>query len=1025
MPFQKDDKVRYDYDNSVGVITGQVHGNRWQVRFNAGQSPFIPEENLELIKETQNMFDYLQEGKFQGIKDFRRTIYRYRLTGELTNIFYSMNNSSTKFMAHQFIPVIKFLESYTNRLLIADEVGLGKTIESMYIWEELKTRSNAKRLLIVVPSVLSFKWQSDLKKFFNIDAQIVSAQNQNKGDTLLQHIEYALSNPIKESFSLIISLEGLRISSKVKDLLEDNIDNNKIFDLVIIDEAHNMRNSGTKSFKTGALLRDTSNNLLLLSATPIQTGSDNLFNLLNLLSPEDFYNKIPFDMQLKENIPLVQLTNAIDSNSDKKIISKKLEETLSEDIFSADEDLISIKQNFENILQSVSKRVETVQKLKEKYFYNNFVTRTRKRDVMEDKTERKAMTIDFRLSDTEKEFYARVTAFLKSKKNDNDTLSIFRLIARQRQMASCMPAALKSWRETSKEKGYELTDEESSIFSDIWGDNEDEIKAFSMPTFDDINLEKLEKDDSKFNEFLKYVKEITEKNPEEKIVVFSFFRNTVSYLFEKLNAEGISSVFIMGGMTGAEKDTQIKDFRDKNIKVLVSSEVGSEGIDLQFAKYEVNYDLPWNPMRLEQRIGRIDRIGQKSPQIYILNAFCSDTIEDKILKRLYERIELFKNTLGDVEEILGKEIQDLEIDVFNSDYQTQEEIDNRTAQVEKAILNKQRINKSLEMEAGNLSAYQNFILKNIKSSYDNFRRVTPEELIFTVKDFLNENFPGSSAENSKYRDCAKIVLSQEARDSLSLFMRRNSIFSMTRLTSERSGTLCSFNAKIANELGKIYKESVDINHPLIKWILSILREESLYTSGCSAISIEQKKLSQLENIETGVYPYYIQQWQASGVKNTNELHFFLIKAGENIPVDNVMAERILTNALLYGNTYDTNNIFQEDFEKSIESLNSLIDYAWKEFSDFESSQKISNRSLFEEQKKYIQKTSEAKIQKRQGILENMRFEGQSERILKMQIGLIDSMKQDAEDRIRRLSEKMNCQINPSEIATGLLYITEK
>ena len=153
MEFSSGQQVVYEYDNRSGIITGLRRGDRWQVKFSDGENMYIPGDKLIAV-EDNDMFSNFSAGRFRGIDDLKRIMYKYRLSGELTNILYSMSNSATRFMPHQFIPVTKFLESYTDRLLIADEVGLGKTIESMYIWEELRARLNAKRLLIVVPAIL-------------------------------------------------------------------------------------------------------------------------------------------------------------------------------------------------------------------------------------------------------------------------------------------------------------------------------------------------------------------------------------------------------------------------------------------------------------------------------------------------------------------------------------------------------------------------------------------------------------------------------------------------------------------------------------------------------------------------------------------------------------------------------------------------------------------------------------------------------------------------------------------------------
>ena len=164
--FEQGDKVRYS-NGDVGEITGRRRGEDWQVRFSGVETLWIHSSKLEKVGSNEDMLDLFQQGKFRGVSDYRRRLYRYRLSGELTNLMYSMNNAETEFLPHQFIPVTKFLESYTDRLLIADEVGLGKTIEAMYIWEELLARKNAKRLLVVVPAVLRYKWQRDMKKFWN------------------------------------------------------------------------------------------------------------------------------------------------------------------------------------------------------------------------------------------------------------------------------------------------------------------------------------------------------------------------------------------------------------------------------------------------------------------------------------------------------------------------------------------------------------------------------------------------------------------------------------------------------------------------------------------------------------------------------------------------------------------------------------------------------------------------------------------------------------------------------------------
>lgn len=1021
MDFNTGQQVVYEYDNRVGTITGLQHGGKWQVKFADGDNLYIPGEKLSPV-ENDDMFSSFSEGRFRGIDDLKRVMYRFRLSGELTNILYSMSNSATRFMPHQFIPVTKFLESYTDRLLIADEVGLGKTIESMYIWEELRARINAKRLLIVVPAILRFKWKMDIKQYFGIDAQVVSAQNSDNGSSLLDYIEDSLKYPQKENFEVIVSLEGLRTAEEIKKLLRENRDIRKIFDLIIIDEAHYLRNSSTKGFEVGELLRDVSEGFLLLSATPIQTGSENFFNLLRLLSDEEFHNKANFEMQLAENYPLVKLASAIDENADIDTVKSLLQASLSSPAYKRDSDLLELIKTIDNVMASTGKRVETVSKIRSKYFYDQFVTRTRKRDVIENRTERKVASINYPLSALERDFYDQVTEYLKSKGDRANIFNNFSLITRQRQMASCMPAALKSWRSAI---GEDYSDEDDSLFADEDMKNGNPFQSVKMPYFDNVDLSELIEQDTKFHCVLQMIQSLLRDNPNEKIVIFSFFRGTVEYLYRQLTRAGIRSIQIRGGMKDIEKTECLMDFRDRSINVLVSTEVGSEGIDLQFAKYEINYDLPWNPMRLEQRIGRLDRIGQESPNIYIFNAFCQDTIEDRILSRLYDRIQIFKDSIGDLEEILGEVIQSLELDVFLNDYQSDEDIEQRTLQVEKAIIKKQMINKDLEMKSGMLSVYQSFVMNNIKSVHDSLRRITSEELMFTVQDFLNSRYHGSTVERARMADSAVVRLSPHAADSLLKYIKESEHQTTTALCNVRQGTLCCFSNRKENDKERnIYREIVDINHPLVKWIVNNIKMENAFSSCCTAVQISKRELPDGLDVQTGLYTFYIQQWLADGARRLNELHYFLNNASTKRMLDPAVAELVLTATVLRGESFDMSRFFSDDLTRAADAVNLLINEAWDQFDSFEKSHSAQNRDTIKNQEQYLRRTTAKKIEGYQAIIDEMRLKSNNERVIRMWEGRVKRASEIMEEQIRRLNSKFDCPITCGDVAVGILVIKE-
>jgi SNF2-related domain len=170
-----------DNPGKQGVTTGRYMGSgdrlKVEVQFGENEIPFKPASSLEICPAAEALpLELLCRGEFGNVDDLRRLLTLEKVRGHLTNVLYSMESSNTDFYPHQFKPVLKFLESSEGRLLIADEVGLGKTIEAVYIWKELQAREQAQRLLIVCPAMLLDKWRSDLRHRFNILADVVTSR---------------------------------------------------------------------------------------------------------------------------------------------------------------------------------------------------------------------------------------------------------------------------------------------------------------------------------------------------------------------------------------------------------------------------------------------------------------------------------------------------------------------------------------------------------------------------------------------------------------------------------------------------------------------------------------------------------------------------------------------------------------------------------------------------------------------------------------------------------------------------------
>jgi len=526
-----------------------------EVVYGPNERQFVRAALLEVVSgDQEDLYDLLGEGRFGGPADLRRVLTMEKVRGELTNVFYSMEASNTTFYPHQFKPVLKFIESPVGRLLIADEVGLGKTIESLLVWKELQARQDARRLLVVCPAVLREKWRGDLQRRFNIDATVVST-----GD-LLEKVEGYAERQTPHTFALITSLEGMRPPAdydsdentkpraRLARLLDQHLatEGFALFDLVVIDEAHYLRNVGTANNRLGHLLRDAARHLLLLTATPIQIESGNLYQLLRMIDPDQFYNEWLFQRILESNAPVVRALQRLwRTPPDVAGAQEAIDTALADDYFRDDPILLRIQEQLsEAVNDDTALRVELGRLLESRSLLSQYMTRNRKRDVLEHRVERGIQVLDVAFTPLEKQVYDTVTLNVRRRAWQSDGIATFALIARQRQMASCMVGALESW----EEKGF--------LDELLWDDFGPSLRSESALSGTDgveisrledlllsgsgealeIDRAELERTDSKFKALRDFLLQALEANPREKVIVFSFFRGTLNYLDRRLRA---------------------------------------------------------------------------------------------------------------------------------------------------------------------------------------------------------------------------------------------------------------------------------------------------------------------------------------------------------------------------------------------------------------------------------------------------------------------------------------------------------
>nr|WP_228053306.1 SNF2-related protein [Nodosilinea sp. LEGE 07298] len=941
-----------------------------------------------------------------------------------------MEASQTDFYAHQFKPILKFLNSPVGRLLIADEVGLGKTIEAMYIWKELQARADARRLLIVCPAMLRQKWQDDLRQRFNIFADIVDAKE------LLSRARACLETQKAQPFACIASLEGLRPGrnweeqtvtnsrAELARLLDANPATNDfgIFDLAIFDEAHYLRNSSTASNRISRLIRDASRHLVLLTATPVQVHSTNLYQLLQIISPDDFFDEMVFDNMLEANNPIIRALRFLWTNPPKIKQAKAELETAIASQYLTDNRLLQFVR--EALLETEDlneeQRVDLGYKLEKVSLLGQYITRSRKRDVIPNRVQREPQTLTVRFSPLEKEIYDHITGQIKQQTKGKRGVSVFRLISRQRQMASCMVAALESWLQDGvlDDLVNESLWEDFGISSESGDETSTELShGLGSPLLSRSNISKLEQQDGKYRELQKFLKNELQKNKNEKFVIFAYFRGTLKYLQRRLEADGVFTSLIMGDMGDSKWDV-VKAFReDHGPSVLLSSEVGSEGIDLQHCRFLVNYDLPWNPMKVEQRIGRLDRLGQKADRISIINFSLVDTVEEKILERLYERINIFQESVGDLENILGEMTEQLLVQLFDANL-TEEEQEQRAQQTVMALLKERTLQDELETEAINMLAFSDHILRSITDSRDQGRWLQPEEVRAFVEDCFSRYYPGTViAPKSGQDHLYEITLSEDAKVDLQLFLNQHRCATPTKLHISSTPVSCFFDPKIAGTMGK-RNELLDATHPLILWIRHRYETAAQKLHPVSATRIDDQTIG----LPPGLYVYAAHRWTFTGLKTESQIAYKVARFSDGDLLSDQVSEAVLTAIMQQGHPKSNAQNFIDDTDRVLalhqQCEDVLEDNFGKALEEFD----VENQNRCDVQERSARSFAERKQGELKERIQRFREAGKTQ-IIPATEGQLRKVTRELEVKLKSIQEKREgSTFEQVQLASGVIFV---
>lgn len=910
MPWNPGQLVRHiDDPAKVGTVTDQTRqrasGAQYRVNWNGRLDWHYEGELVAADAGGDDPYDLIREGRYGRVEDLRRMLTHVHLAGRLANVVYAMGLTQTDFYPHQYKPLLTLLDSPVNGLLIADEVGLGKTIEAGLIWTELRARYDMRRLLVVCPAMLREKWRLELMSRFGVDARVVDAggllQDLEAGD---HHLERAW----------IVSYQGIRapsgwdptdadaskrtIRARLADLLWRRADGEPLFDLVIFDEAHYMRNEETGAWRTGSLLRDVSTHQVMLSATPINLGSDDLFNVLRLLDPDHFEYPEDFRNIVQANRPVIAASDVVrDPSSDADRILEAIGEIASSRWFERSERVERLIKEARTVDHwTHERRVEFAAKLERLNLLAHIVTRTRKREVPGERPVRDATVFEAEMSPVEQELYQAITEGTREYAQTNGIEHGFLLSTPQRMVASSPAALLRTWCDDAQDvdalaAAMDETDEDEERLREASNGLKRWLASRVLRDFDPGELNR---QDSKFSEFVRALKRFLAEDREAKAIVFTTFRGTARYLVDRLSAENVEAGLLMGG-ADFDKETVVAAFRDdRSCRVLVCTDVAAEGVDLQFCRLVVNYDLPWNPMRIEQRIGRIDRIGQRSKRILVWNFVHKDTIDALILARLAKRIGVFESTLGETEEVLGQ-VRRLE-DVLLSRHLTAEEEARLIEEVALAIESVKRKQEELEREAIQLVAHGQQLLAQIEAARGEGKVVTRHDLVRYVAGWIGNvqgcRFSAVRGED----DTFDIQLTPAVAAEFDEFLRRESLVGKTALSSGQVRR-CRFTDRITDK-PRPGEEIVHRFHPLVRFVSRKADEDGerfpLYASRVT-----------VDGVSPGRWMLLVKLASFSGVKDEERLLAAAVPLDGGAPLDDRTAESLLDAARKSGGDWSS------------------------------------------------------------------------------------------------------------------------
>jgi len=960
------------------------------------------------------------DSQFMPCEQFHSYLTALQIRYPGLSTLYSLNAARVDFIPYQFRPVLRFIRSDRPRLLIADGVGVGKTIEAGLILRELQARRDIRSILIICPRplVTERKWQNEMKRFeerfTHLDGGTLRyCINEMDLDGVWPEQHQRVIVPYSLFDEVLLYGSGPDGKQKRRKGLLD-LDPPPRFDLVIVDEAHHIRNQDTFSHKAVRFFCDHAEAVVFLTATPIQLGSYDLFVLLNTLRPDLIIDQESFEHMAEPN-PFINQAVAFARTQEPQWTVRATEALDQAASTSWGQAILRHNPEFNQIRSRLGEgnipfeeRVQLITDLEVLHTFSGIINRTRRRDIG-DFTIRKAETVVVEFTPPQKQLHdelLQIQAEILSRLHGDANVK-FMMTTIRRQAASCLYGLAPFLEDILNRHLDELSWEEADNTEMVpHGDTVGPIESRIHTILDRART--LDPHDPKL-EALRNIIRDKQALPNNKVMLFSSFRHTLHYLYEHLRADGFRIGMIHGGTPDEERVELRSRFemqrdQEEGLDVLLFSEIGCEGLDYQFCDCIVNYDLPWNPMRIEQRIGRIDRNGQKSESVAIYNLITPGTVDADIYERCLVRIGVFDRALGGSEEILGeitREIRNIAENFSLSEEDCRSKLQ-QLADNKIRLIQEQEALEQRQMELFGIRLPEDQMKKEIEEASSFW--LSPASIRRLISLYLQQICGKEQEFILGERALKTLRLSQEARCTLLRDFQqlpRQSTAAYREWENWLKGGNPHLLVTFESECATQHPEAVFIMplHPLVK-------------QAAMSFDTRQRVITALKakrnDVSSGTYPFAIYQWQFHGIREDLVLRPIASSASVTLHLTDLLekAEEAPKDELLGAGAHAWDDLDAQHYR------------LWSEA-------RAKHRRRTQELAEYRRESLATSHRARIALLEEQLRQAGNEKIQKMRQSQIVTAEADYARRIQDIEIAMErADIVAEPVAYGVINVTE-